>query len=594
MQDTLPFSARLPGSWIPLLLAGLAVLFAGCSSTRETAETPDRVDRIPTVRAPVDSTRAQRLFIRGLTQKQLEAYDEALVLFEQALEARPGTGPILAAAAEVHEERGNTTEAISYLEQALGADSTRRTYYRDLAGLYERTDEHRRALRTYRRLLDRFDFDEEALFDLARLQNQLGRPEEAITSYRRILDEKGESVRARYRLLQLYRQTDREVEMLETLEVLARTDSDNPEIHRMLTDVYREQGRLDQAADVLRRRLRQTDESAEVVVELAELYERMGRPERADSLLRDVLEDEDRTADELAELGRTIYVDDPGNPSGRSTAEHLFERVLARDSTHADAQYYLGRIRFQQEQYAEAGRLLYRSVERNPRRRQAWIQASLAFLRAERSEQALSAVEEALVLFPGDFNLLRIGGIAAHQAGRSEQALTYLRDATDPQRAAVVDSLVRSRVAGTLAMVYDQMGRGREADSAYAEAIALDSTNATALNNLAYSLAERETQLDRALDLARRAVDLAPETASFLDTLGWVFYKLDDLERAADYVRRAIDTGDASATVHEHYGDIQSRLGNETTAREYWQRADEIRTRSGASASQLDGSNDAP
>lgn len=50
--------------------------------------------------------------------------------------------------------------------------------------------------------------------------------------------------------------------------------------------------------------------------------------------------------------------------------------------------------------------------------------------------------------------------------------------------------------------------------------------------------------------------------AAYLDTVGWVYFKLGDNDRARRFIRASIDTGEASAEVLEHLGDVYEALGN--------------------------------
>ena len=76
-----------------------------------------------------------------------------------------------------------------------------------------------------------------------------------------------------------------------------------------------------------------------------------------------------------------------------------------------------------------------------------------------------------------------------------------------------------------MAVILDASGKRAQAASAYEETLRLDSTNAQALNNLAYIKAEQGTDLDRALAMAQKAVQQSSENTSFQDTLGLVYYK---------------------------------------------------------------------
>lgn len=93
------------------------------------------------------------------------------------------------------------------------------------------------------------------------------------------------------------------------------------------------------------------------------------------------------------------------------------------------------------------------------------------------------------------------------------------------------------------------------------------------LRRCAYSLALRQTQLDRALDLARRAVDRAPSDPLAHDTLGWVYLQRDNPEAAQRHLGRALDADIASARILEHAGDVEHALGNDDAAQSYWQQA---------------------
>ncbi len=75
--------------------------------------------------------------------------------------------------------------------------------------------------------------------------------------------------------------------------------------------------------------------------------------------------------------------------------------------------------------------------------------------------------------------------------------------------------------------------------AAYRSVIGVDSSNAFALNNLAYALAPDDP--DEALELAKRAVGLAPDNAAEQDTLGWIYYRKRMYTAAVDHLKAAVD-----------------------------------------------------
>jgi tetratricopeptide (TPR) repeat protein len=105
-------------------------------------------------------------------------------------------------------------------------------------------------------------------------------------------------------------------------------------------------------------------------------------------------------------------------------------------------------------------------------------------------------------------------------------------------------------------------------------ALALNPKNPTTLNNYAYFLALRKTDLRRAEALALQAVTLADREASFWDTLAAVYEAQRKLPKAKEAIQRALDSGGLeSATIVERAGDIHAALGAHTEARRLYEHA---------------------
>jgi tetratricopeptide (TPR) repeat protein len=63
----------------------------------------------------------------------------------------------------------------------------------------------------------------------------------------------------------------------------------------------------------------------------------------------------------------------------------------------------------------------------------------------------------------------------------------------------------------------------------------------TYLNNLAYSFSTTNTHIDEGLDMIRRSVATVNRRApSYIDTVGWLYYRAGDHERALEWVRRSL------------------------------------------------------
>lgn len=90
----------------------------------------------------------------------------------------------------------------------------------------------------------------------------------------------------------------------------------------------------------------------------------------------------------------------------------------------------------------------------------------------------------------------------------------------------------------------------------YEKALEVNANCPTALNGLGYVLACSGRDLTRALSLCKSAVNISPDSAAFLDSLGWVYYKLGLLAEAQTYVKRAHAINTKKPEIESHYKTI--------------------------------------
>lgn len=107
-----------------------------------------------------------------------------------------------------------------------------------------------------------------------------------------------------------------------------------------------------------------------------------------------------------------------------------------------------------------------------------------------------------------------------------------------------------------LALIYDSTGDWDESDKLYIDLISTDTTDAQAYNNYAYSLVERNRDIDFALELAQNAIKLEPRSAAYLDTIGWIYFKMDEYDEALKYIRESLSIDSSNTTIQGHLDTI--------------------------------------
>lgn len=551
-----------------LLLGGLGGWPVASAAQQFRADTTD-----------ITSLRARKLFIKGMTQSYLEDYDEAVSYFEKALDLSPEEPSILAALAEAEAARDNMTSALYYTRQARDRAASNPYYHRQLADLLREADRPQEAVDTYRSLLDQFPENRQARLALARLQAELEQPEKALRTYETLVDSSERPRKAQiYReMLDLYRAVGDADGQERVLKTLLELEGAVPRYRQLLGQLYLEQKRYEDALPHFESLLRNTPNSPQLLSQLKMLYDRTGQPEKAEALWKK-FKAKDASPDQLVTRARSIYEearksDAPLDTTTVTTAIQLLTDVLNTDSTHGGALNLLGSIYYDTGNYALAARLLDRATDENPRSPARWEQAATAHLKADAPKRALRVAEEGLLLFPGRPVLLRTLAFAHLQLGENDAALTRFQKGLDKLDESATSEQERAAFQAGRGLAHDRLGNQQQADDAYETALELDSKQPKALRYYARSLAERETQLDRALTLARRAVELTPSDPSALATLGWVQFQRGAVSKAKSTYERALATGDASAAVYEEVGDLYRSLGNDTRAKQYWKEA---------------------
>lgn len=116
----------------------------------------------------------------------------------------------------------------------------------------------------------------------------------------------------------------------------------------------------------------------------------------------------------------------------------------------------------------------------------------------------------------------------------------------------------------SLAEVEDKAGNFGAAIGYYGRVLQEDSANVLALNNLAYILADTQTDPDRALALAQKVKELVPENTAVDDTIGWAYYNKGLFRAALDYLAKAGTTSSPRRKCHLAMAYI--KLGNRQQA----------------------------
>jgi len=121
-------------------------------------------------------------------------------------------------------------------------------------------------------------------------------------------------------------------------------------------------------------------------------------------------------------------------------------------------------------------------------------------------------------------------------------------------------------------LIHEKLGNLAATEKDLRAIIERDTNNASALNALGYTLANRTERYDEALELIQRALAIKPNDPAIRDSLGWVLYKRGDYDAALGHLRAAMNTM-PDPEVAAHLGEVLWATGAEDEARSIWQNA---------------------
>ena len=242
--------------------------------------------------------------------------------------------------------------------------------------------------------------------------------------------------------------------------------------------------------------------------------------------------------------------------------------VLRYDPSDTYSAFYLGRIYLEQGEYNRSLEQIESALGTNPDFVELWIYLGFVAIEKEDYDLAEFAFGEAAYRGGDLTQIYYLLGAIMETRGNDVDAYFYYKKALrkNPRNVAALQAL---------ASITSTIGRETEAFNTFKKIIEIDTLNAVALNYVGYTYAERNDSLEYALELINRALSNDADNGYYIDSRGWIFYKMGRYEEALKELERAREIIE-DAVILEHLGDVYRELDRNAAAREAYQRALEI------------------
>ena len=457
-----------------------------------------------------DSELALHHFMQGEFLMNQGNYSLAILEFQDAIELDPNASTIHVSIADAYLKLGKIKRSKSHLEIAIDLNPKEYEALEILGEIYIKSKSYNDAQIIFKQLHDLNPSDLDYIFalaDLARIQKNW---DLAIDYYIEGYNTDNIAVNGLEQALQISIAINNFNKAEEVCELLLNEQPGNIKIIQTLIDLSLFNNNYDLSLKMLSKLEKINGVSAEITIQKSVIYQQLRDQEKALNVLLESVKMDSQNIDILDRIVN-LLIEQKNNSQAL-----IFNKQIIQN-------------------FAE-----------DPR---GYINNAIIALGNKDPEAAVNSLEPYIENFINNFTFQYLLGTAYYQLKDYDNSKIYLKNALQiyPQS---------KNTKHNLALIYDSTGEWDKSDKLYMELISNDSTDAQAYNNYAYSLVEREENIEFALELAKNAIRLEPNSAAYLDTLGWIYYKLSQYDEALFYIGESIGLDSNNVTIKEHFDEI--------------------------------------
>jgi tetratricopeptide (TPR) repeat protein len=478
------------------------------------------------------------------------------------------------AAGLVRGMNGDSEGLLNYFERVTEKDLSNYELVADVARRFLQQGKSDRALKLLDRVTERPDAPGElhALHGVA--LTSVGRTVDALKAYMRAAERPPVIVAVYQAVVRILADDRRTAEALPLL-VRARTSfAKEPGSLLDIADLYRVIGSADArwqaqakaaALEVLAQVRSLKPEDPALALRLSDRYAQLGQADQAEAVLRELQERAPRNSAAVSRLAE-LYL-----RSGRiPEASRQLEALRKIDPANPVTYYFLGVVALEEKQFERARNHFERAILINPGLEPAHTDLAVALLSLLRPEEAVGVLDRARKEVPPSFRIEYLSGVARSQLKRFDQALEAY-SAAEKLGSTNQPPLTDHRFYFQVGALLERKGDETQSIEYLEKALELKPDYDEALNHLGYMWAEKGKNLPKARAMIEQALKAEPENPAYMDSMGWVLFKLGKHSEALDWLLKARQRmTEPDATVLDHVGDAAAACARWDLAREAW------------------------
>ncbi|MBK8981401.1 MAG: tetratricopeptide repeat protein [Ignavibacteria bacterium] len=515
-----------------------------------------------------DSEKALNYFIEGKTLELKYDYIGAVENYRNALKFDKSSG-IYYSLAVVYYKLNKFDESLREIKNALKLKPDDQDYLETSANIYIIKKDFLKAIAAFERIIKLDSNYTYGLYSLARLYQETQMPANALAVYEKITSKIGYDFDVLNKMYEIYIKNKEYEKAADVLESMLKIDPFNAEMKKILANLYLNNKNYEKAKIIYENILSLDHNEKEVQNELVKIYFKLNENDKAFDNFSKVLGKDSLNFLEKVQIGELYYNLISQDESAKDISKNIFTVINNSYPEEWIPYYYLGVFELMDENVTGYNEYFDKALLLADTAKDVFVNIGFSLYQEGVSEEAVSILDKGLSLYPDDFRLNFIKGLVLQGTGNEKDAVKYYETA-------LISNPGDISTLSSLALIYDNQKQYDKSVETYEKALKIDPYNALILNNYAYNLSERDIELDKALKMAKIAVEKEPGNASYLDTIGWIYFKMKKYKLAEEFIGKSLEVNPNSAVVLEHMGDIYNKMKNNTKALKYWKMSLEL------------------
>ena len=547
---------------LSLVLLATPLLILSCGTAPQGK--PHSIDS-PSHVSTLTNPQAYYHFLRGYLTELANKPDQAIEEYRKGLRVDPNSVFLKIRIAKLYFSNSEMSAAIEMADEISLFQVEEVSDLLELAKIYAGTGHSDKSLLILDRVIENAPTHDKGYISKAMLLLGLKQSAEAKAVLEAGVTRVPHSPEIQYYLGVLMSEEGRTEEAQKHFEKSIQLRENFRQAYQSLASLYEDQEQNEKAANVYERYLQHVNPHyKEFRLQLVRLYLRGKLYSQALAQLGQILEDH---PDDLnARVRVALIYGEMGNY--QQAINELIDILHARPN-ELRVRDYLGLMYEEMKDYDQATKTYQANLQINANYYDSLLHLGFLSYRQKQYEEAISPLTQAKHIHPKRSEPYLLLGLTYLQ---QEQFLL----ATKEFQEGVQHDPTNADLHFNLGTVYDKLDRFDDVVQEMERTLTLEPEHADALNYLGYSYADRGVQVEEALKLTQRAVELKPNNGYYIDSLGWALFKVGRSEEALATINRALLLVSDDPVIFEHLGEIHLQRQELEKAQKAWKRSIEL------------------